>query len=202
VHVQPTDLDGVLVITPVLHGDERGSFAETFRADLFQEAVGHPFTLAQANTSTSRRGVVRGVHFALVPPGQAKYVQCPAGRILDLVIDLRTGSPTYAAHVAVELDDQRRQALYIPEGYGHAFCALSDRATLHYLCSTPYAPEREFAVHPLDPELALPWPPDIAPTLSARDAAAPTLAEAAGLGQLPTYAAAQAHRAVLRGAGG
>lgn len=196
--VQRTDLDGVLVITPVLHGDERGTFAETFRADKFRELVGHDFTLAQANTSTSRRGVVRGVHFALVPPGQAKYVQCLAGRILDLVVDLRMGSPAYATHVAVELDADRRQALYIPEGYGHAFCALSEQATLHYLCSTPYAPDREFAVHPLDPALGLPWPRHAHPVLSARDAAAPSLAVAAERGQLPSYVAIQEQRARLR----
>lgn len=196
--IEPTAFGGVFVVTPVLHGDERGSFAETFRADVFASGAGHGLHLAQANTSTSRRGVVRGVHFALVPPGQAKYVQCPSGRILDVVVDVRVGSPTFGKHIAVELDEERRQALYIPEGFGHAFCALSERATLHYLCSTPYAPEREFSVHPLDPQLALPWPRDVEPVLSARDAAAPSLAEAAERGQLPSYAAAQQYVAGLR----
>lgn len=186
--IETTTLPGLLICTPVLHGDQRGSFAETYRAAELAQASGRPFRVAQANTSTSRRGVVRGVHFALVPPGQAKYVQCPAGTILDVIVDLRVGSPSFGTHVAVELDDVQRRAVFIPEGYGHAFCALSESATVNYLCSTPYTPDREFGVHPLDEQLALPWPTDTAPQLSARDAAAPTLAQAERAGQLPTLA--------------
>ncbi len=195
---EPLAIDGAFLVTPVLRGDDRGHFAETFRGDVLSEQTGHPFTLAQANTSLSARGVVRGVHFALVPPGQAKYVSCLAGTILDLAIDVRTGSPTFGAHVAVELDDRRRQALYLAEGLGHAFCALSETATVHYLCSTSYNPDREFGVNPLDEQLALPWPSDLALQFSAKDSAAPSLADAERDGRLPSYEQTRAQLAALR----
>lgn len=178
---------GAFTVTPVLRGDDRGHFAETFRADVFEKQTGHPLHVAQVNTSVSRRGVIRGVHYALVPPGQAKYVSCLAGRLLDVVIDIRVGSPTFGRSAAVELDAESHNAVYIPEGLGHAFVALSEWATVNYLCSTPYNPDREFGVHPLDPALDLPFGAIDRPILSDRDAAAPTLAEAADLGRLPTY---------------
>lgn len=189
---------GAFTVTPVVRGDSRGHFAETFRADVFAQAAGHPLTVAQANTSVSRCGVIRGVHYALVPPGQAKYVGCLAGRLLDVIVDIRLGSPTFGEHVAVELDAETHNAVYIPEGLGHAFVALSEWATVNYLCSAPYAPGREFGVHPLDPALVLPFPHVGERVLSDRDAAAPTLAEAERLGQLPTYAEAEACTAGLR----
>ncbi|HEX7355456.1 MAG TPA: dTDP-4-dehydrorhamnose 3,5-epimerase family protein [Mycobacteriales bacterium] len=178
---------GAFTVSPVLRGDDRGHFAETFRADVFEKQTGHPLHVAQVNTSVSRRGVIRGVHYALVPPGQAKYVSCLAGRLLDVVIDIRVGSPTFGRSAAVELDAETHNAVYIPEGLGHAFVALSEWATVNYLCSTPYNPDREFGVHPLDPALDLPFGAIDRPILSDRDAAAPTLAEAADLGRLPTY---------------
>jgi dTDP-4-dehydrorhamnose 3,5-epimerase len=195
---EPLAIEGAFLVTPILRGDERGHFAETFRADVFEERTGHPFHLAQANTSFSSRGVVRGVHFALVPPGQAKYVSCLAGTILDLAVDVRVGSPTFGQHVAVELDDKRRQALYIGEGIGHAFCALTETATVNYLCSTGYNPEREFGVNPLDEQLALPWPTDAELVFSPKDSAAPTLADAERDGLLPVYDTSQAYIASLR----
>jgi dTDP-4-dehydrorhamnose 3,5-epimerase len=198
-HIEALAIEGAYLVTPILRGDERGHFAETFRADILGERIGHPFTLAQANTSFSSRGVVRGVHFALVPPGQAKYVSCLTGTILDLAIDVRVGSPTFGQHVALELDDSRRQALYLAEGLGHAFCALSETATVNYLCSTGYNPDREFGVNPLDEQLALPWPADIELVFSAKDSDAPSLAESERIGQLPTYADSQAYLAALRG---
>jgi dTDP-4-dehydrorhamnose 3,5-epimerase len=184
---------GAFTVTPVLRGDDRGHFAETFRADVFREKTGHALQVAQVNTSVSRQGVIRGVHYALVPPGQAKYVSCLAGRLLDVVVDIRVGSPTFGRSAAVELDAETHNAVYIPEGLGHAFVALSDWATVNYLCSTPYAPTREFGVHPLDPALDLPFGPVAHPILSDRDAAAPTLAAAADLGQLPDYDEARAY---------
>lgn len=189
---------GAFTVTPVLRGDDRGHFAETFRADVFEKQTGHSLHVAQVNTSVSRRGVIRGVHYALVPPGQAKYVSCLAGRLLDVVVDIRVGSPTFGQSASVELDAETHNAIYLPEGLGHAFVALSDWATVNYLCSTPYAPTREFGVHPLDPALALPFGPIEHPILSDRDAAAPTLAEAANLGQLPTFDEAAAFVSTLR----
>jgi dTDP-4-dehydrorhamnose 3,5-epimerase len=197
--IEPLAIEGAFLVTPILRGDDRGHFAETFRADLFEKQTGHRFQLAQANTSFSSRGVVRGVHFALVPPGQAKYVSCLAGTILDLAVDVRVGSPTFGEHVAVELDDHRRQALYLAEGLGHAFCALSDTATVNYLCSTGYNPAREFGVNPLDADLALPWPTGTELVFSAKDSAAPSLTAAQEADQLPTYADYQAYVASLKG---
>jgi len=189
-HVQatPTSIEGSWVFTPLLRGDDRGVFLESFKGSVFTEATGHDFDLQQMNVSVSRSGTVRGIHFADVPPGQAKYVQCFDGRILDIVVDIRTGSPTFGQWEAVELDDQDRRGLYIAEGLGHAFCALTESVTVGYLCSTPYAPDREHGIHPLDPDLALPWPEGADSVLSAKDAAAPLLAEAEQAGLLPSYA--------------
>ena len=193
---------GAWSFTPKQWPDPRGVFLEWFTAAALAEAVGHELTLKQANHSVSARGTLRGVHFADVPPGQAKYVYCSAGAVLDVVVDVRVGSPTFGAADAVVLDDVDRRALYLSEGLGHAFLALSDGANVTYLCSEPYAPGREHGVHPLDPALdlrALPgWPADLEPLLSDKDAAAPSLAEARDSGLLPSYADCQAHYDLLR----
>jgi dTDP-4-dehydrorhamnose 3,5-epimerase len=178
---------GALVLTPRQHHDDRGVFLEYFTAAALAEAVGRPLEVAQANCSVSRRGTVRGIHFAAVPPGQAKYVTCARGAVLDVAVDLRTGSPTFGAWDSVTLDDRERRCVYLPEGLGHAFMALTDDATLLYMCSTPYNPTREHGINPLDPELSIGWPTDIDPLLSPKDEAAPTLAEAGRLGLLPSY---------------
>lgn len=141
--------------------------------------------VAQANMSVSAQGVVRGIHFADVPPGQAKYVTCVRGAVLDVVVDIRPDSPTYRQWEGVRLDDVDRRAVYIAEGLGHGFCALTDDATLAYLCSETYNPQHEHTIHPLDPDLAIEWPAAV-PLLSDRDAAAPSLAQAAADGILPT----------------
>ena len=178
--------------------DERGLFLNPFRADVLAEAVGHPLFVAQTNHSASRAGVVRGVHFALLPPGQAKYVYCPRGAALDVVVDIRTGSPTYGRHDAVRLDDRDFRAIYLAEGLGHAVIALEDDTVVSYLCSTGYDPAREKGISPVDPALDLPVPAGITPLLSPKDTAAPTLAEAAEQGLLPTYEECQAFYANLR----
>jgi dTDP-4-dehydrorhamnose 3,5-epimerase len=183
---RPLTIEGAWEITPVQHGDPRGVFLEWYRVDHLAAEVGHPLDLAQANMSVSAPGVVRGIHFADVPPGQAKYVTCVRGAVLDVVVDVRIGSPTFGRWDAVRLDDVDRRAVYLSEGLGHGFCALSEHATLTYLCSTSYQPEREHAVHPLDPRLAIEWPSD-SPVVSARDGAAPGLDEAERSGLLPEY---------------
>ena len=188
VEARALSIAGVWAFTPVLRADDRGVFLESFKEDVFVEAVGRPFTLRQMNISVSRAGTVRGVHFADVPPGQAKYVQCFDGRILDVVVDIRVGSPTFGRWDAIELDARSRQGLYIAEGLGHAFCALTESVTVGYLCSEQYAPTREHGIHPLDPELALPWPDGADSVLSPKDAAAPTLRQAVDRGLLPTLA--------------
>jgi dTDP-4-dehydrorhamnose 3,5-epimerase len=187
VQVESLAIEGLWEITPVLRPDDRGVFLEAYKADVISEAIGHPFTLKQMNVSVSSSGTVRGIHFADVPNGQAKFVQCMSGAILDVVVDIRVGSPTFGQWDAVELNSTSRKALYISEGLGHAFCALSDDATVGYLCSEPYSPTREHGIHPLDSTLALPWPEGSAALLSPKDAAAPTLEEALSSGLLPSY---------------
>ena len=180
-------IEGLWTFTPVLRPDDRGVFLESFKDSVFTEAVGHRFDLKQMNISVSKKGTVRGIHFADVPPGQAKYVQCFDGRILDIAVDIRVGSPTFGEWDAVELDCESRRGLYLSEGLGHAFCALTESVTVGYLCSEPYAPTREHGIHPLDNDLALPWPDGADSVLSPKDAAAPTLAEAVATGLLPSY---------------
>jgi dTDP-4-dehydrorhamnose 3,5-epimerase len=198
VHVQPLAVPHSWVFTPIVHPDERGRFLEYFKADVFTAVVGHPFHVAQANHSISSRGVIRGIHYADVPPGQAKYVYCTAGSILDIVVDIRVGSPAFGTVETLTLDAERHRAAYLAEGVGHAFVALTDEASVTYLCSTPYTPAAEHPLDPLDPELAITWPDDIAPTLSPRDAAAPTLAQARDAGALPDYATCLARYEELR----
>ena len=191
-------LEGVWEFTPILRPDDRGVFLESFKDSVFFEAVGHHLDLKQMNISVSRIGTVRGIHFADVPPSQAKYVQCFDGAILDIVVDIRVGSPTFGQWDAVELNAQSRNGLYIAEGLGHAFCALTESVTVGYLCSEPYAPTREHGIHPLDADLALPWPDGQDSLISPKDAEAPTLAEAVASGLLPQYADCVEHYARLR----
>ena len=199
--MDPLSIEGAWAYTPVIRSDPRGSFLELFRGGEFLAALGYRLEVAQANCSVSRRDVIRGIHFADVPPGQAKYVSCLSGAILDVVVDLRTGSPGYGRWEAVRLDDTSRRSLFISEGLGHAFMALSETATVVYLCSTPYAPGREHGVHPLDPAVGIAWPGGAGPVLSDKDAAAPSLAEARAAGLLPSYRDCQAHTEALRAAG-
>jgi dTDP-4-dehydrorhamnose 3,5-epimerase len=193
VQITPTSVEGAFVLTPTVHEDDRGAFLEWFRADRL-EGVGHPLRLAQANASVSRRGVVRGIHYADVPPGQAKYVTCVQGAVLDVVVDLRVGSPGFGTWDAVRLDPVDRRAIYLAEGLGHGFCALEDDSTVVYLCSDVHRPAAEHGVHPLDPQLAIAWPTDT-PVLSEKDAAAPSLAQALDGGLLPDHAACLARYA-------
>ncbi|MEU9916959.1 dTDP-4-dehydrorhamnose 3,5-epimerase [Streptomyces sp. NPDC051001] len=196
--MRPLGIEGAWVLEPKVFPDERGSFHEWYRGEEFREATGYDLSLAQANCSVSKRGVLRGVHFADVPPGQAKYVTCVRGAVLDVVVDIRVGSPTFGSWEAVRLDDDTRHAVFLAEGLGHAFMALTDDATVVYLCSTGYAPGREHGVHPLDPQLAIAWPEGISPVLSEKDDQAPSLAEAERSGLLPSYEECSAYYERLR----
>jgi dTDP-4-dehydrorhamnose 3,5-epimerase len=188
VQIEPLKVPDALAIRPRQFGDDRGAFLEWFRADHLGAVTGRRFDLAQANCSVSKAGTVRGVHFADVPPGQAKYVTCVAGSVLDYVIDLRVGSPSFGQWDMVRLDDVERAAVFIPEGFGHAFCAQTEGATVVYLCSTSYNPTGEHGINPLDPQLALDFP-TAEPLLSPKDLAAPSLAQALAEGLLPDYEA-------------
>jgi dTDP-4-dehydrorhamnose 3,5-epimerase len=198
--MEPLGIEGALVFTPQIYRDERGAFLECFRGAEVTEDLGHVMNVAQANCSVSRRGVVRGIHFADVPPGQAKYVTCVSGAILDVVVDLRVGSPTFGQWASVQLDDESRRALYLAEGLGHAFMALTELATVLYLCSTPYAPAREHGVHPLDRSIGIDWPTGKEVFLSEKDAAAPSLDQASRSGLLPDYDECRAYAARLKNA--
>jgi epimerase EvaD len=191
---------GAFEFVPDVFPDGRGLFVAPYSEPSFVDAVGFPLRVAQTNHSLSRRGVVRGVHFAAVPPGQAKYVYCPRGALLDVVIDIRVGSPTFGKWDTVRCDSSEYRAVYLPEGLGHAFIALEDDTVMAYLCSTGYNPAVEHSVNPLDSELGLPWPSDLTPILSDRDRAAPSLAQARAAGLLPSYAACQSRYAQLRAA--
>ena len=191
-------IDGAWVSTPKIHYDDRGSFLESFRGVEVAADLGYRLDVAQANWSVSRKGVIRGVHFADVPPGQAKYVSCVRGAIVDVVVDIRVGSPEFGRWEGVQLDDENRRSVFIAEGLGHAFMALSDECTVVYLCSTPYTPGREHGIDPLDFALGIGWPADVEPVLSPKDAAAPSLAEAQRSGLLPRYADCAAYLAQLR----
>ena len=190
-------IKGAWVFTPKQFADPRGVFLEWFREDRLIEAVGHPLRLAQANCSVSSRGVLRGIHYADVPPSQAKYVTCSAGAVLDVVIDIRVGSPTFGQWESVQLDAVDRKAVYLCEGLGHAFMSLEDGSTVNYLCSEGYSPTREHGIHPLDPEIAIAWP-DMEIHLSDKDALAPSLADALAAGVLPTMSACKALYQSLR----
>jgi epimerase EvaD len=198
VKVAELSIVGAWVFETPLFPDSRGVFAAPFQGPVFREALGFHLTVAQTNHSVSARGVIRGVHFADTPPGQAKYVYCPRGALLDVIVDVRVGSPTFGAFESVELDAKSCRAVYLAEGLGHAFVALADDTVMSYLCSTPYNPSGEHGIQPLDPALGLPWPADVTPLLSEKDAAAPTIAEAAGAGLLPNFDACEAWYARLR----
>ena len=186
--IRELSIPGAWEITPIQRADDRGVFLEWYRFDLLSEAIGHPLDLRQANTSVSKRGVVRGIHFADVPRGQAKYVTVTHGAVLDFAVDIRVGSPTFGQWDSVRLDTVDRRAIYLAEGLGHAFVALTEDAAVSYLVSDTYNAPAEHGVDPLDADIALLFPDEAGvPLLSPKDTSAPTLAEAAASGLLPTW---------------
>jgi len=174
-------------ITPDRISDLRGSFQESLQESAVSEALGRRFPIAQINYSVSHRGVLRGIHGAQVPPGLGKIVTCVRGAVLDVVVDLRVGSPTFGQYDVTWQDASDGTSVVIPEGLGHAFLALTDDATMCYLCSAEYDPSIVIDINPLDPELRLPWGLAGAPVMSEKDASAPTLAAATAAGILPAY---------------
>jgi dTDP-4-dehydrorhamnose 3,5-epimerase len=177
----PTRLDGLVLLAPTVHGDERGFFVETFRADAWA-AEGVPTEFVQDNQSRSRRGTVRGIHFQ-THPGQGKLVRAARGKVLDVVVDLRRGSPTFGEWEGVELDDEHGHQLYVPVGFGHGFCVLSEVADFVYKCTNYYEAATESGFRFDDPDVGIAWPDDVDLLYSQRDHEAPRLAEIAE--QLP-----------------
>ena len=191
-------MPNAFVFDPAVHGDDRGVFLESFRAESLEQATGRAFDLRQANVSVSRRGVVRGIHFADVPRGQAKYVQAVHGAVLDFVIDIRVGSPTFGEWDSVLLDTVDHRSIYLGEGLGHAFVALTDDATVSYLVSDTYNAPREHGINPTDPDINLIFPDSAGELLlSPKDTDAPGLHEAAELGLLPQFTDVRAFYASL-----
>jgi len=181
---------GAWEIAPELHTDDRGLFYEWFTQRDFAQVAGHRLDLHQVNCSVSAAGVLRGLHFAALPPSQAKFVTCVHGAVFDVVVDIRVGSPTYGRWDSVRLDDRDRRSVYLSEGLAHGFLALEDDSTVMYLCSAPYAPRREHTILATDPQLAIDWPEvsgGRTPRMSGRDHDAPPLEEVRAAGLLPTW---------------
>jgi 5-epimerase len=197
-------VEGAVEFTPQVFADDRGIFVSPFQEEAFVQALGHPlFPVAQTNHSRSRRGVVRGAHFTLTPPGIGKYVYCARGRTIDFVIDIRVGSPTFGVFDSVLLDQESFRAVYFPVGVAHAFVALEDDTVVSYMLSDGYDPANEKAISVLDPVLKLPLGTDGDHVLSERDRAAPTIEQARNLGMLPDYAQCQKlERALYENHGG
>jgi dTDP-4-dehydrorhamnose 3,5-epimerase len=171
-----TKLDGVVLVEPVVHGDERGFMLESFSRDAWSE-LGVDVEFVQHNHSRSRRGTLRGIHFQ-TEPGQAKLVRCPRGEILDVAVDLRRGSPTFGQWEAHVLDDVSHRQLFVPVGFGHGFAVLSEEADVAYQVSSYYDPATESGIAWDDPDVGVEWPLS-EPLLSERDKAAPRLADVA-----------------------
>jgi dTDP-4-dehydrorhamnose 3,5-epimerase len=181
---------GAWVYEPRVWPDERGTFHEVFKQSAIKEALGRDFVVRQVNQSHSRAGTVRGLHWADTPPGQAKYVQCIRGRILDFLVDLREGSPSFGKWDATELSEENNKSLLISSGLGHGFIALEDDTIVSYLCDQEYSPGAERGIRPTEDSLGLPfstWFPDLPLILSKKDLEAPTLKDFKQFGRLPRF---------------
>ncbi|MFD3936197.1 dTDP-4-dehydrorhamnose 3,5-epimerase family protein [Streptomyces sp. NPDC058611] len=187
VEVKQLGIRGAYEFTPAVYKDERGLFSSPYQGPVFEEALGKPlFPVKDVSHNLSAAGVLRGIHYTTTPPGRAKYVYSPYGRVRDFLIDLRVGSPTFGKWETTEIGGDNCRSLYVPVGVGHAFLALEDDSMVVYLMSEGYVPANEHALSPLDPELGLPLA-GVEFQQSERDSAAPTLAQALERGLLPEY---------------
>jgi dTDP-4-dehydrorhamnose 3,5-epimerase len=182
----PLSIDGSWKIEFKRFDDNRGFFYESFKEEDFKAHIGRDFKIKQTNTSSSTKGSVRGIHFAMVPPSQAKLVQCQRGSIRDYVIDIRVGSPTFGKFEVVELSESSASAVFIEEGLAHAFVALENHTVVTYYVTEKYNPEREKGINPFDKTLNIKWP-DLKLVLSEKDKEAFTLEESKIRGLLPNY---------------
>lgn len=186
----PLSIQGSWVFTPQKFEDERGSFHEVFKLSAISETLGFDFQVKQVNQSVSKAGVIRGIHWADVPPGQAKYVFCPRGSIWDIVVDIRVGSPTFGKWDADVISEQNGKAVLIKEGLGHVFLTLEENTVVNYLCSEPYNPGAEHEINPLDEKIGIPFADKWSASeflTSPKDTNAYSLAEANVIGLLPKY---------------
>ncbi|MFF5496712.1 dTDP-4-dehydrorhamnose 3,5-epimerase family protein [Streptomyces aquilus] len=178
---------GAFHIIPDKLDDRRGCFFEAFRAEEIARATGFPFQVRQGNITVNRRGVIRGLHGTGSHSGEAKLVSCVRGAALDVVVDLRVGSPTFGTFDSVPLSEESGDSVFLVDGLGHAYQTLAEDTRISYLCAEQFVPGSQIDVNPLDPELALPWALDEEPILSDKDRGAPGLREAAAAGILPRY---------------
>ena len=186
----PLKIQGSWVFEPRKIDDDRGSFHEVFKLSHISEVLGKAFEVKQVNHSISKAGVIRGIHWADVPPGQAKYVSCFRGSIWDVVVDIRVGSPTFGQWDAAELSAESGKCVLIEKGLGHVFLALEDDSVVSYLCSEPFNPSAEHGVNPLDKDLAIPYLSVLTNSrfeISSKDSEAPSLKQAQELGLLPLF---------------
>ncbi|WNI27215.1 dTDP-4-dehydrorhamnose 3,5-epimerase [Streptomyces sp. ITFR-16] len=179
-------------ITPSQLSDNRGHFFEAWRLSELTEATGQTFSVGQVNYSVSKRNTLRGIHGTTLPPGQAKLVTCVRGAALDVVVDLRVGSPTFGMYDTTLQEAGSGIGVYLADGLGHAFLALTDDTCMNYLCTEEYVPGTMVDIQALDPALGIPWNTAEPFIRSEKDAAAPTLSEAVAKGLLPTYEQARA----------
>ncbi len=173
-----TDIEDVVIIEPTVHGDERGYFVETFRADKLEEFLGYKINFCQDNESKSSRGVLRGLHYQLAPAAQTKLVRVIQGRVLDVAVDIRKGSPTFGKHVAVELSAENKRQLLVPRGFAHGFVVLEDDTVFAYKVDNYYSPENDRGILFSDKALNIDWQvPHDELNLSAKDKVQPKLAD-------------------------
>jgi dTDP-4-dehydrorhamnose 3,5-epimerase len=181
---KPLEIEGAYLITPEVHSDNRGNFREWFKEELLNSKTGSNFSVSQANLSTSKKGVIRGIHLTNGINQQSKYVTCINGRILDVIVDLRSDSDTYLNWISLELFPNSGTSVYLTEGLGHAFMALEDDSSLMYLVNESYDPKSEVSVNAMDKSIGIEWP-NIPPILSSKDSEAPSILELTSLGILP-----------------
>lgn len=185
-NLRELEIAGLYVAESRVFGDDRGFFREWFKLADFASA-GVPFSAEQSNLSMSSRNVVRGLHYSIAPRGQAKVVTCVYGTLDDVIVDVRVGSPTFGRVVTVSLAADEGTSVILPAGVAHGFCVTSDTAALSYLLSSPYDAPNELEIHPLDPDINVPWNLSGEANLSEKDAAAPSLAQRQSAGELPTF---------------
>ena len=187
----PLSVEGAWVIEPNIHSDSRGRFHEVFKQTQIESIFGRRFEVLQVNQSVSSAGVIRGVHWADTPPGQAKYVSCSSGSIWDVVVDLRVGSPSFGSWDAALISKENGRSMLISEGLGHAFLALEDETVVTYLCSQPYSPATERTINPFDVDLAIDFramaPRSSDFKVSEKDSNAASLREMGLSGNLPRF---------------
>jgi dTDP-4-dehydrorhamnose 3,5-epimerase len=174
----PLGIEGAWLAESPVWSDDRGFFREWFKLEDFKNAIGRDFEIEQANVSVSSAGTLRGIHYSMAPRGQAKWVTCVSGAIKDVIVDIRPGSSTFGSWIEVELKGDLGNAVFVSEGLGHGFLALEDNTTVAYLVSTPFSPNDEFEINPLDVKIGINWGMDLSQLkISVKDINAPTLAE-------------------------